>query len=224
MKPAIDAGDVARFLHDHPEFFDQYADLLELVTIPDPHSGRAISITEKQLFTLREKVRTLEAKMAELITFGHENDGISEKVHRLGVALAAAADLPAVLRALYAHLGGAFAVPHVGVRLWGAGAGAGSEFNAVSDLTKSFASGLARPYCGTTSGQDAVGWFGDAASHLRSMVLIPLRENVGSAAGACFGLLAMASEEPHRFYPELGTLYLERIGDMASAALLRATG
>ena len=40
--------DVARYLHDHPEFFDQYADTLALVTLPDPHSGRAISITEKQ--------------------------------------------------------------------------------------------------------------------------------------------------------------------------------
>ena len=40
-------------------------------------------------------------------------------------------------------------------------------------------------------------------------------------AGTCFGLLVMASEEAHRFYPELGTLYLERIGEMAAAALLR---
>jgi uncharacterized protein YigA (DUF484 family) len=31
----------------------------------------------------------------------------------------------------------------------------------------------------------------------------------------------MASEDPHRFYPELGTLYLERIGELAAAALLR---
>ena len=58
--------DVARYLHDHPEFFDQYAEMLTLVTLPDPHSGRAISITEKQLFNLRDKVRTLEAKLVEL--------------------------------------------------------------------------------------------------------------------------------------------------------------
>jgi uncharacterized protein YigA (DUF484 family) len=49
------------------------------------------------------------------------------------------------------------------------------------------------------------------------MAQVPLRE----PGGACFGLLVMASEEPHRFYPELGTLYLERIADMASVALLR---
>ena len=84
------AEQVAGYLQDHPEFFDQYADLLALITIPDPHSGRAISITERQLFTLREKVRSLETKMGELISFGEENDAISDKVHALGLALISA--------------------------------------------------------------------------------------------------------------------------------------
>jgi uncharacterized protein YigA (DUF484 family) len=209
--------DVARYLHDHPEFFDQYADTLALVTLPDPHSGRAISITEKQLFNLRDKVRALEAKLADLIGFGEENDAISEKVHGLGVALISATDHAAVVRALYSHLGGAFAVPHVTLRLWGAGQGGGHEFDAVVDGVKALASGLHRPYCGTVTGQESLAWFGEAAGHLRSMTQVPLRET----GGVCFGLLVMASEEPHRFYPELGTLYLERIGEMASAALLR---
>ena len=209
--------DVARYLHDHPEFFDQYADMLTLVTLPDPHSGRAISITEKQLFNLRDKVRTLESKLVELIGFGEENDSISDKVHGLAVALIAATDEAGVVRALYSHLGGAFAVPHVTLRLWGAGHGQDHEFDAVSDAVKAFAAGLHRPYCGTVSGQGSLEWFGDAATRLRSMTQVPLRES----GGVCFGLLVMASEEPHRFYPELGTLYLERIGEMASAALLR---
>jgi uncharacterized protein YigA (DUF484 family) len=209
--------DVARYLHDHPEFFDQYAETLALVTLPDPHSGRAISITEKQLFNLRDKVRALEAKLADLIGFGEENDSISEKVHGLAVALISATDQASVVRALYSHLGGAFAVPHVTLRLWGAGQGDGHEFDAIADTVKAFASSLSRPYCGTVTGQESLAWFGDNATHLRSMTQVPLRES----GGVCFGLLVMASEEAHRFYPELGTLYLERIGEMASAALLR---
>ena len=217
MRPDMKSEDVARYLHDHPEFFDQHADMLALVTLPDPHSGRAISITEKQLFNLRDKVRTLEAKLVELIGFGEENDAISGKVHGLAVALISATDQAAVVRALYSHLGGAFAVPHVTVRLWGAGQGSGHEFDAVADAVKAFASGLQRPYSGTVTGQESVAWFGEAATHLRSMTQVPLRDS----GGVCCGLLVMASEEPHRFYPELGTLYLERIGEMASAALLR---
>lgn len=214
----MNAEDVARYLHDHPEFFDQYAEMLTLVTLPDPHTGRAISITEKQLFSLREKVRTLEAKLVELIGFGEENDAISEKVHALGVALIAAEDLPSVLRALYAHLGGAFAVPHVGMRLWGLGVADGHEFDEVGEGLRGFAAGLERPYCGPSAGQEAMAWFGDAAAgQLKSVAQVPLRES----GGLCFGLLVMASEDPYRFYPELGTVYLERIGEMAAAALLR---
>jgi uncharacterized protein YigA (DUF484 family) len=219
MTLPMKSEDVARYLHDHPEFFDQYADMLTLVTLPDPHSGRAISITEKQLFTLRDKVRSLEAKLAELIGFGHENDSISERVHKLAVALIAASDEAAVVRALYSHIGGAFAVPHVTLRLWGAGQGSGHEFDAVTDAAKVFASGLQRPYCGSATGQASLTWFGESASHLRSMAQVPLRET----GGACFGMLVMASEEPTRFYPELGTIYLEHIADMAAAALLRVT-
>jgi len=209
--------DVAHYLQDHPEFFEQYADLLSLVTLADPHSGRAISITEKQLVSLRDKVRSLEAKLVELIGFGEENDAISDKVHGLAVALIAAADRASVVRALYSHLGGAFAVPHVTLRLWGNGQGDGHEFEPVADAVKAFASDLQKPYCGGVAGQEALAWFGEPAAHLRSMAQIALRDS----GGACFGLLVMASEEAHRFYPELGTLYIERIGEMASAALLR---
>lgn len=220
MNAAMNAENVARYLHDHPEFFDQYADVLALVTLPDPHSGRAISITEKQLFSLREKVRALEAKLAELISFGHENDAIAAKVHALAVALIAATDLDGVLRALYSHLGGVFAVPHVAIRVWGLAGGNRREFAPVDEATKAFAAALPRPQCGTTSGQASVAWFGDAAAHLRSMVQLPLRDREGS----CLGLMVLASEEAHRFYPELGTLYLEQIGEMSAAALLRVAG
>ena len=34
-------------------------------------------------------------------------------------------------------------------------------------------------------------------------------------------LPCLASEDPQRFYPEMGTLYLRRLGDIAGAALLR---
>ncbi|AJP49305.1 hypothetical protein PG1C_00255 [Rugosibacter aromaticivorans] len=213
----MSAEAVARYLHDHPEFFDAYTDVLALMTLPDPHTGRAISITEKQLFTLRDKVRTLEAKLAELITFGNENDAISSKVHDLAVALIAAQDEATMVRVIYSHLGGAFSVPHVALRVWNMPS---SLLDAVTDTTKIFAAGLKRPLCGPAAEQESVTWFGEAAAHLRSMAQVPLRD----AHGACFGLLVMASEEAHRFYPALGTLYLERIGDMASAALQRVLG
>jgi uncharacterized protein YigA (DUF484 family) len=217
------ADEVAAYLKSHPEFFEQYADLLSQIHIPSPHGGKAISITERQIGTLRDKVKTLEGKLAELIRFGEENDGIAEKVHRLGVSLMGAEDLQSVMCFLYAHLGGSFNVPHVAVRLWGVGTGDAAEFSPVADTVKAFAGALRQPYCGTAAGQEAVAWLGEFAGHVRSVAQIPLREG-GSQGGACFGLLLLASEDPERFYPAMGTLYLERIGDMAAVALLRVVG
>ena len=45
MNAEINAEEVARYLHNHPEFFDAYTDVLALMTLPAPHTGRAISIT-----------------------------------------------------------------------------------------------------------------------------------------------------------------------------------
>ncbi len=47
--------------------------------------------------SLREKSRTLEGKLRELVQFGEENDVISDRVHRVTLALLAARDLPALL-------------------------------------------------------------------------------------------------------------------------------
>lgn len=214
----MDANEVAQYLKSHPEFFEQYADLLSQIHIPSPHGDKAISITERQMVTLRDKAKQLEAKMAELIRFGEENDAIGDKVHELGVALIAAADLPAALRAIYAHLGGAFAVPHVVVRLW-AGSGSGTEFEATADGIRDATAALKHPYCGPAAGQETADWFGERGGHVRSLAQVPLRRG-----DETFGVLVLASEEAHRFYPEMGTLYLDRIGAMAAAALGRVLG
>ena len=42
-------------------------------------------------------------------------------------------------------------------------------------------------------------------------------------SGGTIGMVALGSEEAQRFYAEMGTLYLERLGEMVSAALARVT-
>ena len=113
MKPE----EVAVWLKEHAEFFEQYADLLSEIYIPHPHGGRAIPISERQILTLRERNRQIEGKLREVIQFGEENDTISEKVHRLAVALLAASNIRGVLNAVYLNLREDFAVPHVALRI-----------------------------------------------------------------------------------------------------------
>jgi len=214
------AEDVAEYLKTNPIFFEQYADLLAQIYVPHPHGGRTVSLAERQMLTLRDKNRQTEAKLAELIAFGEENDAISEKVHRLSVALIAAETFQAVIHLLNFHLRDDFSVPHVALRLWHKPDGVDNlpEFAAVSEELQVFAETLARPYCGSTAGFGTASWFGEHAGHIRSQALIALRNG-----GGTIGLIALGSEEAQRFYADMGTLYLERLGEMVSAALARVT-
>ncbi len=213
------AEEVVRYLQDNPGFFEDYAELLAQIYIPHPHGGRAIPIAERQILTLRDKSKKLEGKLAELIQFGEENDAIGEKMHRLCLALISAGDMQGLLQALYYNLREDFAVPHAVVRVWrpGSGALAGSEFASVSDELRQYAAGLAHPFCGPGANPEVASWFGEAAAQLRSFACVPLRDG----GDACAGMLALASEDLTRFYPEMGTLYLKRLGELASAALQR---
>ncbi len=215
------AEDVVRYLQDNPGFFEEYAELLAQIYIPHPHGGRAIPIAERQILTLREKSRMLEGKLAELIQFGEENDAIGEKMHRLCLALLPAGELQATLQALYYNLREDFAVPHAALRLWpadaGAAAGGGAEFAPVSAELRSYAAGLEHPVCGAEANPEVLAWFGDTGAQLRSVGSIPLR----GADKASIGMLVLASEDAQRFYPEMGTLYLQRLGELLSAALAR---
>lgn len=210
------AEEVVRYLQDNPGFFEDHAEALAQIYIPHPHGGRAIPIAERQILTLREKSRMLEGKLAELIQFGEENDAIGEKMHRLCVALLSVRDLQALLQALYFHLREDYAVPHAALRIWDR-SGEGIEFAPVSEDVRRYAMNMEHPFCGPDANPEVLTWFGDTAVQLRSIACMALRDG----GGACFGMLALSSEDAMRFYPEMGTLYLKRLGELLSAALQR---
>ena len=205
---------VVNYLRQHPEFFEDQADFLATIMIPHPHGGRAIPIGERQILTLREKSKRLEDKLRELIVFGEQNDAIGEKLHRLALALINARDAGAVVAALHYNLREDFAIPHTVLRLWPQGGLADlPEAAPVGAAARDFAASLGHPYCCAHAMVDTAEWFGEAAAHLRSYAYVALKGD------ETFGLLAMASEDAQRFYPEMGTLYLKRLGEMTAAAL-----
>lgn len=220
MSETLSPQEVALFLKSHPDFFADHESLLADINLPGPGNEGTVSLTERQMQALRTKNRKLENKLAELIQFGEENDMISEKLHRLLVGLIAAETFQAVIHLLNFHLKDDFAVPHVAVRLWSASGVLQDlpEFATVSDELQVFAETLTRPYCGTTAGFGTTGWFGEHAPNIASQALIALRN-----AGGTMGLIALGSEDIERFYPDMGTLYLERLGEAVSGALARAT-
>ena len=208
------ADEVAQFFRTHPQFFDQHPELLESIYVPHPYGGRAIPLSERQILSLRDKARLLEAKLGELLKFGEANDALGEKVHRLATGLLGARDFAAAAQALQFHLREDFAVPHVALRLWGRPLPAGAPESApVADELRARVEAMGAPLCGPAAGSPFLPWFGDAEEHVRSLALVPL----GQTRAA--GLLALGSEDAQRFYAEMGTLYLRRIGELTAAAL-----
>lgn len=207
--------DVARYLAGHPEFFDQHPHLLTDVRVSHPFEGRTVSIAERQILNLREKHKLLETKLAELIEFGEENDAIAEKMHHLSRALMSARELPTLLQALKLNLHDNFGIPHAVLRIWdGDSAAPLAEFSAVSEAIKNWAEQTSAPQCGALPMNEMADWFG-GASHPRSFAAVPLK------ADRSMGVLVMASEDVQRFYPQMGTLYLQRLGELLAAALQR---
>ncbi len=210
----MNSEDVAAYLKQHPEFFEQYAEMMAEIHIPHPHGGRTIPISERQILTLREKSKQLESKLREVIQFGEENDAISERIHRITLALLGATDIAAAVHATEFNLHEDFSVPHVALRVW-RGAGDLPVFQPSSEATRGFAADLAHPHCCAQAAADTAELFGESAPLLKSFAYVRLHD------GETFGLLGLASEDAHRFYPEMGTIFLSRLGDIVAAALAR---
>lgn len=211
--------EVAQYLRTHPEFFEEYADVLAEIQVPHPHGDRAIPISERQIVALRDKNRILQDKLGELIRFGEENGAITEKMHRLAVALLTFTHLADFLHGLNFHLREDFFIPHMALRLWNmtAEGPALPEFTPTGADIHALAENLSRPYCGSHVLDEIRGWFGEDAVRLRSFAMVSL------PAEQTIGLLVMGSEDPQRFYPEMGTIYLAQLGELVSAALKRFT-
>jgi uncharacterized protein len=242
----MNAQDVADYLQQHPEFFDEHATLFATLTVPHPHGGRAIPLAERQMITLRDKNRGLELKVAELMRFGQENDAIAERLARWTRMLLLQRSPRLLPETLTGSLEEIFSVPHVALSLWEAAdeyAGVARGAEASSELI-AYVETLSEPYCGapvagaaaalplfhravvddetlareTADGVAADGESQPGMSDVRSVALIPLHRG---AAPKPFGLLALGSADARRFHDGMGTDFLARIGENSSAALTR---
>ncbi len=215
----ITEDDIANFLANTPDFFERHAELLATVQLSSGHGTRAVSLQERQAGMLREKIKGLETRVVDMIRHGQDNVLIADKMQRWTRKLLQAAqarDLPAVIAdGIMAE----FQIPQAAIKVWGVnGIFSDEEFaTGVSEDAKTFAASLTTPYCGVNSGFEAVTWLPEPEAAL-SIALIPMRPAPGAQA---LGLLVLASPDAERFHSGMGTDFLERLGELAGAALSR---
>ena len=196
--------------------------MLASVTISSPHGGRAVSLHERQAELLREKIRSLEHRIMEMVRHGTENTSLAQKIHEWTCTLARVAhptDLPQAVLDGMLHR---FDVPQAALRVWGVAPAYQHEAFAqgASDETRSFASSLTMPFCGPNLGFEALAWL-PQADQVQSLALLPLREGAIDSTTPAFGLLVLGSPDAQRFDATMGTDFLGRMAELASAALAR---
>ncbi len=212
----MNASDVAQYLMDHPEFFEEHLELLSNVEVKHPRGGHAIPLVERQVLNLRDKSRKLEGTLQELVDFGEQNDITSERMHRMTLAMLAATDMLSLLLAIDSHLREDFGLDASAVRVWGGGEGSFvTELDSASTQTKVFGDGLSGPQLSAQPLFETGLWFGGKGPELSSFAYVPLR------AEQPFGLMVFASKDATRFTPNMGTLYIQRLGELVSMALRR---
>jgi uncharacterized protein YigA (DUF484 family) len=216
----LQAQDIAQYLADHPDFFDQHPELLAGMQLPHPHNGQAISLVERQSLMLRERIKSLEMRAAEMTRHGQENDAIADKLVNWTRALLLEGDPARLPGTLIDELKRVFDVPYAGLRLWNATPAVAAQECAlpVESDTVSLANSMRVPFCGSNVGFEAASWLEESGVSVQSIAMLPLR--VG-ADPQTFGLLVLGSADKDRFHVTMGTAFLERIAELASAALAR---
>jgi len=197
---------VADYLRNNPEFFQNNPSLLASLEIP--HScGPAISLVEHQI------------KM-DLVHVARDNNRLNERMHQLTLGLINSKSLEGLLDTLRDNLEGEFNADTVTLRLTGLSDAQARECGVESydpdtaDLVH-FEAFLksSRPQCGRFKKEQLQYLFGDQAEAIESAALIPLGRNSAQ------GLLAIGSQEPSRFHPGMGTLFLTHLGELVGLLL-----
>jgi uncharacterized protein YigA (DUF484 family) len=201
LAPVLTEDDISDYLLNTPDFFIRHAELLAAIQLTHPHSGRAISLADRQMELHREKFKALELKHGNLLRVGKENVALAGKLHQWMLGLFTYAGTDAAKDQLTSSLQSIFEVPQAAVDS--------------SEAARDVASQMTLPTCGLAAEvffqkTNVLQALPDA-TNAHSLAVIPLPS---------VGLLVLASNDPNRFTAEMGTEFLTRLGELAHAALV----
>jgi uncharacterized protein len=211
---------IATYLQRNPDFFERHQGVLVRLKLPHVRGGATISLVERQIEVLREKLAGLEGKLAELLRVARANDAIAERLHRFTRRLLR--DLPrdAAIARIETGLREDFDAFHAVLVLIGEHPDlAGQRFvrsvPADDPNLKSFESlfTTGKPRCGQARDSQRDFLFGPEGTEMASLALVPLGDK-GS-----LGLLALGSADKDRFHPGMSTEFLARLAELITDSL-----
>lgn len=214
----LGAHEVAAWLRRHPAFLQQFPDLSVSLVVPR-EDGSAASLASYQLEVLRDKNRELSKRLRELFANAEENERLAVRTHQLALALMRQDTAADTVRAMAATLAEDFNGDLVQLVLF-------EPINGLDEadwlqVVKSDDARLqpfqdclgdGEPLCGRLQPEKHALLYGDSADQVQSTALLPLPG---------LGLVAVGSRDPNRFFPGMGTLFLQMMGEALETALAR---
>lgn len=215
MTEQISAAAIARFLQDNPGFFDEHAELFASLSVPHPHQARAISLGERQILILRDKLKTLEFQLATLGRQASFNESVSGKLSQWCTQMLAEPVASHIPGHIVTGLAQQFDLSEIVLRVWDLDLAPEGVAAPVDVAIREYATGLKRPYCGPASDSIVSAWFQKPTASMAAMALRHGKQQEP------FGLLVLGSEDPERYEEDMATDFLQTISELSAAALSR---
>ena len=219
---AVDSEEesIAGYLQRNPEFFERHQAVLARLRLPHARGGSTISLVERQIEVLREKLAGVEGKLADLVRVARANDAIAERLHRFTRRLLQVAPRGEAIARIETGLREDFDAFHAVLVLIGVPGDPGAarfvrtvapDDPNLKSFESLFASG--KPRCGQARDSQREFLFGPEGLEMGSVALVPLGEK------GALGLLALGSTDRDRFHPGMSTEFLARMADVIADSL-----
>jgi len=210
---------VANYLRRHPGFLSEFPDVLESLQLSHA-SGSASSLIERQVAQLRKKNRELSQQLNRMMQVASENEQLMSRLHQLTLELMAIDSTPAFFQHLGRSLLDDFRADVLRIYLFDRKFAnlLNEEVQTVDrndERLQQFQVHLEKnqTVCGRF-GESKLNFLFDAkARWVQSTALVPLGEKGAE------GIMAIGSSDPARFYPGMGTLFLDLLADVISSSL-----
>lgn len=207
---------VARFLRQNPDFLEREPALLKDLELSHA-AGPAVSLIEKQVHYLRGQNQSLEQRLNQLIQVASDNEKLMSRLHKLTLELMVLSDLPAFFDRLSEALLSEFNADIINITLFDLKVEAGPKtpiFHIRRDdpELQQFQDHLEKgeSICGRLNRNKRDLLFASRAQWVQSTALIPLGTD---------GMMAIGSSDPARFYPGMGTLFLDLLAGVVTSRL-----
>jgi len=207
---------VSKYLRQNPDFLEREPSLLKYMELSHA-SGPAISLIEKQVQYLRGLNETLEQQLNQLIQVASDNEKLMTRLHQLTLDLMSMGDLPSFFDRLSDALLSEFKADILNITLFDLKIEAGPKtpmFHIKRDdpemqqFQEHLEKGLS--VCGRLNRNKRDYLFGSRAQWVQSTALVPMGND---------GMLAIGSSDPARFYPGMGTLFLDLLAQVVTSRL-----